>query len=638
MENPNPIRLTFEDLTCDVHVRPVPWRKETRRILEGVSCEVTPGSLTAVLGGSGSGKTTLLNILAGRLLNGSFSGKILANGSPMDPKILARNLGYVVQDDSFIPSLTVRETLMFVARLKLPPSWDDQQRSDRVNAVLAELGLRSCADRPVGNAVFRGVSGGERRRTSIACALIKNPPVLFLDEPTTGLDSFHAYNVIETLKRIASEDGRTVVATIHQPRHDLFELVDRVLLLSRGRLLYGGPRAAFIQHFADAGYPCPRNANAADFYMDVCSLDTRTPEAERASALRIEALLAHWRQRKGAPPSPAAASAEAGAQAGQAVRMLSLGSDGADACGERLAERRSFEMEGAGGAVVVKPHPAEQAGYGRAFSALVGRYGKTIARQPADVSLRIMQLFAFAFINWVYLFRVGYDQEGVQNRNGLMYEAVGGTVMVGMLVTVAIFPPQRNVFYREREDRLYPSSAFFWVYTLMELPFTAFSCLLMSFLYYWAIGLRPEAAAWGVFVLCVFLVVWWGESVSLVVCCLAYDPTFATSMAGLIVMMYGLTAAAFFSTNMNEGSSRFFTAVNYVAPIRWLSQATVANEFVGKSFDCGAAPAQACFATGDQFVATYFPDAASELWRNVAIGYVYAHLILITLNYGRAVP
>jgi len=253
-----------------------------RALLSGVSGCVRPGQLMAIMGPSGAGKTTLLNLLAGRLAPSpgvTIRGSVLVNGAPRAPAAFKDMTAYVEQDDAMHAALTVREQIDFAARLRLPQSTPPVQRAARVDAVLTELGLTAVADRRVGGGAVRGVSGGERKRTAIGVELVTDPQLLVCDEPTAGLDAAAALAVVRTLRSLAAAGGKTVVTTIHQPRGDAFDAFDVVLLLSGGRVVYGGPPRAAVAYFAGLGWPCPRATNVADFL-----LDTVTPAAAAASA------------------------------------------------------------------------------------------------------------------------------------------------------------------------------------------------------------------------------------------------------------------------------------------------------------------------------------------------------------------
>jgi hypothetical protein len=136
---------------------------------------------------------------------------------------------------------------------------------------------RPAQDTEIGNERVRGVSGGERKRTNLGVELISDPSVIFLDEPTSGLDSFQAESVIQTLKKLAC-NGRTVFTSIHQPSSQIFAHFDQLLLLSEGQGIYFGPANEAVSYFAGLGHRCPKLFNPADFFLDLLSVDYRSPE------------------------------------------------------------------------------------------------------------------------------------------------------------------------------------------------------------------------------------------------------------------------------------------------------------------------------------------------------------------------
>mgnify|MGYP001319860274 CR=1 FL=1 len=135
--------------------------------------------------------------------------------SPTCPCVTVVTPTDVLQHDVFYAELTVRETITLSALLRLPQSMPREAKLQRVEDIITELGLRKCADTVVGNDLLRGVSGGERKRCNIGTELVVDPSLIFLDEPTTGLDAFNAQNVMQTLLALAKA-GRTIVCTIHR--------------------------------------------------------------------------------------------------------------------------------------------------------------------------------------------------------------------------------------------------------------------------------------------------------------------------------------------------------------------------------------------------------------------------------------
>ena len=138
--------------------------------------------------------------------------------------------------------------------------------------VISTLDLQSCAHTRVGDSELKGISGGEKRRLSLAVQLLADPSVCLLDEPTTGLDAFTARQVVQILQQLAHR-GRTVIVSIHQPRYDVFSLLDDIILLSRSHLVWAGSSGDMLKHFTAMGYPCPVLTNPADFILDISSID-----------------------------------------------------------------------------------------------------------------------------------------------------------------------------------------------------------------------------------------------------------------------------------------------------------------------------------------------------------------------------
>uniref|UniRef100_A0A8C9UJ66 ABC transporter domain-containing protein n=1 Tax=Spermophilus dauricus TaxID=99837 RepID=A0A8C9UJ66_SPEDA len=213
--------------------------------------------------------TILLDILAARKDPRGLSGEVLVNGAPQNANFPCES-GYVAQDGVGMGTLTVRENLRFAAALRLPTTMTNHEKNERINKLIQDLGLSKVADVKVGT---QFISGGERKRTSIAMELIMDPPILFLDEPTAGLDLSTASAVLLLLKSI-SEQGRTIIFTIHQPRYSIFKLFDSLTLLASGKLMYHGPAQKALEYFQSAGYQCEPYSNPAYFFLDVINRDS----------------------------------------------------------------------------------------------------------------------------------------------------------------------------------------------------------------------------------------------------------------------------------------------------------------------------------------------------------------------------
>uniref|UniRef100_A0ACD5TJG6 Uncharacterized protein n=1 Tax=Avena sativa TaxID=4498 RepID=A0ACD5TJG6_AVESA len=274
-------RLAWRDLTVTVAL----GSGETQTVLEALTGYAEPGTITALMGPSGSGKSTLLDALAGRLAANAFlSGTVLLNGRKANLSFGAA--AYVTQDDNLIGTLTVRETISYSARLRLPDNMPMEEKRALVEGTIVEMGLQDCADTVIGNWHMRGVSGGEKRRVSIALEILMRPRLLFLDEPTSGLDSASAFFVTQTLRGLA-RDGRTVIASIHQPSSEVFELFDRLFLLSGGKTVYFGQASEACEFFAQAGFPCPPLRNPSDHFLRCINADFDKVKATLKGSMKM---------------------------------------------------------------------------------------------------------------------------------------------------------------------------------------------------------------------------------------------------------------------------------------------------------------------------------------------------------------
>jgi len=238
-----------------------------KSILNGISGSAYPGELLALMGPSGSGKTTLLNALGGRFNQQNIGGSVSYNDKPYS-KHLKTRIGFVTQDDVLFPHLTVKETLTYTALLRLPKTLTEQEKEQRAASVIQELGLERCQDTMIGGSFVRGVSGGERKRVCIGNEIMTNPSLLLLDEPTSSLDSTTALKIVQMLHCIAKA-GKTIVTTIHQPSSRLFHRFDKLVVLSRGSLLYFGKASEAMSYFSSIGCSPLLAMNPAEFLLDL---------------------------------------------------------------------------------------------------------------------------------------------------------------------------------------------------------------------------------------------------------------------------------------------------------------------------------------------------------------------------------
>ena len=271
-----PINLAFKDLF--IWTKAVGRRKSdgkirsfNKSILDGISGSFLEGTSTAILGPSGSGKTTLLNFICsnmGKSKNLFVNGKLFVNGHHLNSiHEMRHRLGYVMQQDDIYDQFTPTELLTFAADLAGVPD-----SKAKVDEVVELLGMEKFKDTQIGPELDRRLSGGEMKRTSIGLELITDPTIIFLDEPTTGLDSKSALDVAKILKMLA-KNGRTIITTIHQPSKEILERFDNIMCLSDGKLIYDGPPDGLPSYCESVGYPVPIDSTPADHIMKILSDD-----------------------------------------------------------------------------------------------------------------------------------------------------------------------------------------------------------------------------------------------------------------------------------------------------------------------------------------------------------------------------
>ncbi|KFQ71376.1 ATP-binding cassette sub-family G member 2, partial [Phaethon lepturus] len=443
-----------------------------KEVLRDVNGIMRPG-LNAILGPTGSGKSSLLDILAARKEPHGLSGDILINGAPQ-PANFKCTSGYVVQDDVVMGTLTVRENLKFSAALRLPKSVKEQEKNERVNQIIKELGLSKVADSKVGTQFTRGVSGGERKRTNIGMELITDPDILFLDEPTTGLDASTANAVLLLLKRMAKQ-GKTIIFSIHQPRYSIFRLFDNLTLLAAGRVLYHGPAQHTIEYFQSIGYECEPYNNPADFFLDVINGDStavamsKTNEANTESTEECSEYDKTLAEKLAEKYSNSAYYQETKA----VLENISLGNKKkTKAVFRQITYANSFL------------HQLKWVSK-RTFKNLVGNPQASIA-----------QLYVTAFLGLVVgaiFFGLKEDSSGLQNRVGAMFFLTTNQCF-SSISAIELFVVEKKIFTHEYISGYYRTSAYFISKLMADLiPMRTIPSIIFTCIIYFMLGKYVEA-------------------------------------------------------------------------------------------------------------------------------------------------
>ncbi|KAJ7460877.1 hypothetical protein B0H11DRAFT_2057212 [Mycena galericulata] len=497
-------------------------------VLDVVSGRVAPGQMMAILGPSGAGKTTLVEILAGKRKSGTTTGHV---SFPSDG-VVAPRIGFVPQQDVLPPMLTVYEALLFGARLRLPETVSDVEKRTRVEGLMETLRIASLRNvrigwgGDVGGGKVRGISGGEMRRVSIGLELIASPDVLILDEPTSGLDSVSASRVAKLLHAIAhdSENPIPVIASIHQPSSQLYQIFDSILLLSHGRALYSGPGGfAPAEHFATAAAGIAptyqQGYNVADYLLEVASeppvalFQLSTPEDGNRS------------EKGPTPASEDSASAEKRAPPGRTKT------------GRRSKYAATFLTQ---------------------LQYLSGREWKILQRDKTLFFTHVTVASLLGVFCGGLYFHTGVTIAGFQSRVGCLF-FLGSLIAFSSLSALYNIVEIRPLFLRERSSSYYSPTAWLLSRLIFDvIPLRVIPTIIVSTITYWMAGLAHDAAHYFKFL---FILVLYTLAMTL------YNFLLGTlfTNGGIAILLSALSAL------YQMTFAGFFVHLNSIPPVlRWL--------------------------------------------------------------------
>ncbi|KAG8092096.1 hypothetical protein GUJ93_ZPchr0012g20089 [Zizania palustris] len=552
-------RLAWRDLTVTV----VLSTGDTQDVLQGLTGYAEPGTITALMGPSGSGKSTLLDALAGRLAANAFlDGTVLLNGRKANLSFGAA--AYVTQDDNLIGTLTVRETISYSARLRLPDKMPTEEKRALVDGTIVEMGLQDCADTVVGNWHLRGISGGEKRRVSIALEILMRPRLLFLDEPTSGLDSASAFFVTQTLRGLA-RDGRTVIASIHQPSSEVFELFDRLYLLSGGRTVYFGQASEACEFFAQAGFPCPPMRNPSDHFLRCINADFDKVKATLKGSMKT-------RFERSDDPLDRIMTSEA-------IRSLITYYQHSQYY--FTAQQKVNEMARVKGTVL--DAGGSQASFGMQAFTLTKRSFINMSRDFGYYWLRlIIYIVVTVCIGTIYL-NVGTRYSSILAR-GACASFVFGFVTFMSIGGFPSFVEDMKVFQRERLNGHYGVLAFVVSNTLSAMPFLILITFISGTLCYFMVRLHPGFVHYLFFVLCLYASVTVVESLMMAIA--SVIPNFLMGIIiGAGIQGIFMLVSGYFRLPHDIPKPFWRYPMSYVSFHYWALQGQYQNDLKGLVFD-----------------------------------------------------
>ncbi|KAJ6429719.1 hypothetical protein OIU84_021174 [Salix udensis] len=515
-----PVTLKFADVACTVSLSTKGnWLtssepKSTRTVLNGVSGIVRPGELLAMLGPSGSGKTTLLTALAGRL-SGKVSGTITYNDQPFSSST-KRKTGFVTQDDVLYPHLTVLETLTYAALLRLPKKLTEEEKKEQAEWIITELGLSRCRHSVVGGPLFRGISGGERKRVSIGHEMLVNPSLLLLDEPTSGLDSTTSQRIVATLRGLA-RGGRTVITTIHQPSSRLYMMFDKVVVLSEGCPIYSGMASRVMEYFESLGYSPGFNfMNPADFLLDLANglvPDTRSQDDQ----LGLHGRLDHHDDQNSVKQSlissykkslyPVLISEIIRNDQGPVLSSSSLGSS---------------EVQWT-------------TSWWKQFKVLLRR-GLQERKHESYSGLRIFQVMSVSILSGILWWHSNTSH--LQDQVGLLFFFSIFWGFFPLFNAIFTFPSEQPMLIKERSSSMYRLSSYYFARMTGDLPMELVMPTIFIAITYWMGGLKPSPITFVLTLLIILFNVLVSQGLGLALGAILMDVKQATTLASVTMLVF----------------------------------------------------------------------------------------------------
>ncbi|KAK2969265.1 hypothetical protein RJ640_004059 [Escallonia rubra] len=589
----NGISVTWKDLWVRV-----PDKTGGRRpILEGLTGYVEPGEVLAIMGPSGCGKSTLLDALAGRLAsNTRQTGEILINGRKQP--LAFGTSAYVTQDDTLMTTLTVREAVYYSAQLQLPDSMSRSEKKERADATIREMGLQDAMNTRIGGWSIKGLSGGQKRRVSISIEILKRPKLLFLDEPTSGLDSAASYHVMNRIIKLAQQDKRTVVASIHQPSSEVFELFHNLCLLSSGRSVYFGSTSTGNEFFATNGFPCPAMRNPSDHYLRTVNKDFDV-DIEQGFGGKVSAA--------------------------ETINILVESYKLSEAC--QQVERRVSEICQKDGEALDSKE--SQAGFITQCNVLTRRSFVNMYRDLGYYWLRLAIYIALCLCVGTIFYDIGSSYGSIQARGSmLMFVAAFLTFMA--IGGFPSFVEDMKIFTRERLNGHYGVAAFVVGNTFSSIPYLLMISLVPGVMAYYLVGLQKGIDHFVYFALMLFACMMLVESLMMIVASVV--PDFLMGIitgAGIqgVMMLNG----GFFRLPNDLPKPFWRYPMYYISFHKYANQGFYKNEFEGLTFPNEQARGPPSI-TGEEILRTMWQvEMGYSKWMDVAI--VFGMVILYRLMF-----
>ncbi|CAM8984726.1 unnamed protein product [Rhodiola kirilowii] len=578
--------LTWNDLWVTV---PDPKSGQVDKpILEGLTGYAEPGNVLAIMGPSGSGKSTLLDALAGRLGSDTKqAGQILING--IRQVLSFGTSAYVTQDDTLMTTLTVQEAVLYSAHLQLPATMSNSQKKQRADSTIREMGLQDSINTRIGGWNVKGLSGGQKRRVSICIEILTRPQLLFLDEPTSGLDSAASFHVMTRIINIAQRDKRTVVASIHQPSSEVFELFHNLCLLSGGRTVYFGSAPMAKKFFASTGFPCPALRNPSDHYLRTINKDFDVNADEQGNGVQTSSSVK------------------------EAIDVLVKSYSSSETC--QLTQQRVLEIcQRKGGKMEKK---GSQASFLTQCITLTKRSFVNMYRDMGYYWLRLAVYIALCLCVGTLFYDIGHSYGSIQARGSmLMFVAAFLTFMA--IGGFPSFVEDMKIFGKERLNGHYGVTAFVIGNTVSSIPYLLMISLIPGAIAYYLAKLQGGFDHFIFFVLTLFACMLVVESLMMIVASIVPDFLMGI-ITGAGIQGVMMIAGGFFRLPKDLPNPFWRYPMYYIAFHKYAFQGFYKNEFEGLTFPDERAGGSAQI-SGEQILKDFWQvESGYSKWVDLAI-------------------
>ncbi|XP_028756917.1 ABC transporter G family member 3-like [Neltuma alba] len=548
--------VVWKDLTVTIKGK----RKYSDKVVKSSTGYALPGTMTVIMGPAKSGKSTLLRAIAGRLHpSARIYGEVFVNGVKSDMPY--GSYGYVERETTLIGALTVREFLYYSALLQLPGFFC--QRKNVVEDAIHAMSLGDYANKLIGGHCYmKGLASGERRRVSIARELVMKPHILFIDEPLYHLDSVSALLMMVTLKKLAST-GYTLIFTIYQSSTEVFGLFDRICLLSNGNTLFFGETLACLQHFSNAGFPCPIMQSPTDHFLRAINTDFD----------RIIAMCKNWQDDNGEFSSVNMDTAVA-------IRTLEATyKSSADAAAVETMTLKLIEKEGPALKSKGKASNATR------IAVLTWRSLLVMSREWKYYWLRLILYTLLTLCIGTVFSGLGHSLSSVVTRVAAIFVFVSFCSLLSIAGVPALLK-EIKIYACEESNRHSGALAFLLGQLLSSIPFLFLISISSSLVFYFLVGLRDEFGLLMYFVLNFFMCLLVNEGLVLVIASLWQDAFWSVLTLLCIHVVMMLSAGYFRIRNALPGPVWMYP-ISYISFHTYSIQGLLENEYLGTFFAVG---------------------------------------------------